>query len=144
HAGGAPDRPGRPGILVAYDAAVARGCDPVTREASGSARPAAVGHRLSVRVAGAGPGVLAARPCYGRAARTRPGADRGRCRAAPGSERRTRPRSGGRSMSQRQNQAVTDLIGVRRGWEGPIIDADVHAVVPSLDALRPHLSSRWT
>jgi uncharacterized protein len=46
-------------------------------------------------------------------------------------------------MSERHGLAAADLIGVRRSWDGPIIDADVHAVVPSLDVLRPHLSGQW-
>ena len=28
-------------------------------------------------------------------------------------------------------------------WEGPVIDCDVHAVVPSLDALSPFLPRVW-
>src|SRR5437660_1828818 len=54
HAGGAPNRLCRPGVLVADDAHVAIGVDAVAREASRRARPAAVGHRLPVRLAGAG------------------------------------------------------------------------------------------
>jgi len=38
----------------------------------------------------------------------------------------------------------SDPIAVRRAWTGPIIDADVHAVVPSIDALIPHLAAHWT
>jgi uncharacterized protein len=31
----------------------------------------------------------------------------------------------------------------RRGWTGPVIDADAHVAVPSLDALRPHFARQW-
>ena len=32
---------------------------------------------------------------------------------------------------------------LREFWSGPVVDADVHAVVPSLDALTPYMSSHW-
>jgi predicted TIM-barrel fold metal-dependent hydrolase len=38
---------------------------------------------------------------------------------------------------------ASDPLAARSAWDGPIVDADVHAVVPSLDALRPHLSAQW-
>jgi predicted TIM-barrel fold metal-dependent hydrolase len=34
-------------------------------------------------------------------------------------------------------------VGVRDVWQGPIIDADVHAAVRSLDALAPYLDTQW-
>jgi predicted TIM-barrel fold metal-dependent hydrolase len=40
--------------------------------------------------------------------------------------------------------SAADPIAVRPAWTGPVIDADVHAVVPSIDALRPHLADHWT
>lgn len=39
--------------------------------------------------------------------------------------------------------AVRDPIAVRQTWDGPIVDADVHACVPGIDALRPYLASHW-
>jgi predicted TIM-barrel fold metal-dependent hydrolase len=39
--------------------------------------------------------------------------------------------------------STADPMQVRRAWSGPVIDADVHAVVPSIDALRPHLAAHW-
>lgn len=36
-----------------------------------------------------------------------------------------------------------DAIAIRPAWTGPVIDADVHAVVPSIDALRPYLAGQW-
>ena len=36
-----------------------------------------------------------------------------------------------------------DPLAVRRTWRGPLIDADVHAVVPSIEALTPHLAAHW-
>src|SRR5277367_6724678 len=32
---------------------------------------------------------------------------------------------------------------LRDYWTGPVVDADVHAVVPSLDALTPYMSGHW-
>ena len=37
----------------------------------------------------------------------------------------------------------TSLSERREVWSGPIIDADVHAAVPSLSVLLPYLSSHW-
>lgn len=32
---------------------------------------------------------------------------------------------------------------LRGGWTGPIIDADVHAIVPSIDVLYPYMDPQW-
>ncbi len=37
-----------------------------------------------------------------------------------------------------------DPLAVRPAWGGPVIDADVHAVVPSIGTLRPFLAAQWT
>ena len=37
-----------------------------------------------------------------------------------------------------------DPVAVRRTWRGPVIDADVHAAVPSIAALAPYLAGQWT
>ncbi len=37
-----------------------------------------------------------------------------------------------------------DPVAVRSTWEGPVIDADVHAAVPSIAALAPYLADQWT
>jgi hypothetical protein len=37
----------------------------------------------------------------------------------------------------------SDPVSVREAWAGPVIDADVHAVVPSIDTLRPYLAAHW-
>jgi predicted TIM-barrel fold metal-dependent hydrolase len=37
-----------------------------------------------------------------------------------------------------------DPVAVRPTWGGPVIDADVHAVVPSIGALAPYLADQWT
>lgn len=47
-------------------------------------------------------------------------------------------------MSSREAAAVADVAGIRTAWSGAIVDADVHAVIPSLDALVPYLSAQWT
>jgi predicted TIM-barrel fold metal-dependent hydrolase len=39
--------------------------------------------------------------------------------------------------------SAADPIAVRRVWTGSIVDADVHAVVPSIDALKPYLPAYW-
>jgi predicted TIM-barrel fold metal-dependent hydrolase len=40
--------------------------------------------------------------------------------------------------------AATQIrIGGARSWTGPVIDCDVHANVPSLEALFPHMSPLW-
>ena len=46
-------------------------------------------------------------------------------------------------MSPPESPVAGGLLNIRQRWDGPIIDADVHAVVPSLDALRPYLSGQW-
>lgn len=39
--------------------------------------------------------------------------------------------------------ALLENITRRSLWDGPVIDVDVHANVPSLDALFPYMSSMW-
>ncbi|WP_427919211.1 amidohydrolase family protein [Streptomyces sp. cg40] len=38
---------------------------------------------------------------------------------------------------------TTSPLDLRAKWDGPVIDADVHAVVPSLGALMPYMSDHW-
>lgn len=38
---------------------------------------------------------------------------------------------------------MTVLVEQRTGWSGAVIDADVHAVIPSIDVLRPYLAPQW-
>lgn len=39
--------------------------------------------------------------------------------------------------------SAADPVAVRGVWDGPIVDADVHAVVPGMAALEHHLASHW-
>jgi uncharacterized protein len=48
------------------------------------------------------------------------------------------------TAAARDAEPLQDPGAIRAAWDGAIIDADVHAVVPSLAALRPHLGAQWT
>jgi predicted TIM-barrel fold metal-dependent hydrolase len=39
--------------------------------------------------------------------------------------------------------ALVDPLAVRAAWAGPIVDADVHAVVPGMAELTPYLPAQW-
>jgi predicted TIM-barrel fold metal-dependent hydrolase len=43
----------------------------------------------------------------------------------------------------RADEPLQDPHRIQAAWDGAIVDADVHAVVPSLAALRPHLAAQW-